>query len=197
MKRPALFLDRDGVINVDHGYVHRREEFEFIDGVFDLARTARALGFAIVVVTNQAGIGRGYYSEDDFHALTDWMKDRFAAEGAPLTSVHFCPDHPEHGIGPYKRASVRRKPGPGMLLDAARTDGIDLGASAMIGDNETDVEAGLAAGLPFVVRFGAAASATRAHAVASSHRECGELLRAWSRTRAASAAQEGMLHHAR
>ena len=82
--RPALFLDRDGVINVDHAYVHRREDFQFIDGIFDLVRRARAASYRVFVVTNQAGIARGYYTEDDFHRLTAWMQGVFAAEGAPI-----------------------------------------------------------------------------------------------------------------
>lgn len=146
-QRPALFLDRDGVVNVDHAYVHRREDFDFIDGIFALCRTARARGYRVFVVTNQAGIGRGYYSEDDFHALTGWMLERFAAEGAPIDQVYFCPYHPEHGIGRYKLDSPMRKPGPGMILQAAREHDIELGASVLVGDMDTDMQAGQAAGV--------------------------------------------------
>ena len=154
MKRRALFLDRDGVINVDHGYVHRPDDFEFIDGIFELCRHARDLGYLIVVVTNQAGIGRGFYTEEAFHALTAWMKQQFSERGIDIAAVYFCPHHAEHGIGGYKRECERRKPNPGMLQDAARELGIDLGASMLIGDKESDIQAGRRAGLSRVVRFG-------------------------------------------
>jgi D-glycero-D-manno-heptose 1,7-bisphosphate phosphatase len=145
--RRALFLDRDGIINIDHGYVHRREQVEFVPGIFPLCRLAVARGLLLVVATNQSGIGRGLYGEDDFHALMRWMGERFAHEGAPLHAVEYCPDHPEHGIGPYRRENPRRKPGPGMLLDAAAAHGIALGASLMLGDKPSDMEAALAAGI--------------------------------------------------
>jgi D-glycero-D-manno-heptose 1,7-bisphosphate phosphatase len=151
----ALFLDRDGVINHDSGYTHTVAAFQFIDGIFDVARLARSLDFALVVVTNQAGIGRGLYTEDDFHALTAWMKDRFTAEGAALTGVYFCPDHPE-GKPPYNRVSDMRKPGPGMLLAAARDHDLDLGTSIMVGDKEIDMLAGRRAGVATTVLFGPA-----------------------------------------
>lgn len=147
MTMPALFLDRDGVINVDHPYVHTRDRFEFIDGIFDLCRAARAYGRRIVVVTNQAGIGRGYYTEADFHALTDWMCGVFAAQGAPIDKVCFCPFHPVHGVGPYLAESPRRKPAPGMILEAAAEYAIDLERSVLVGNNETDILAGRAAGV--------------------------------------------------
>jgi D-glycero-D-manno-heptose 1,7-bisphosphate phosphatase len=142
----ALFLDRDGVVNIDHGYVHRPDQFEWMPGIFELGRAAIAKGLMIVIVTNQAGIGRGYYTEADFHALTDWMRAEFLAAGVPLTDVYFCPEHPD-GIGDYKKRSDRRKPAPGMLLDAARDHGIDLTASWIIGDQLSDMQAGRAAGL--------------------------------------------------
>ena len=154
MTRRALFLDRDGVINVDHGYVHRPDQFEFIDGIFDLCRHARDLGYLIVVVTNQAGIGRGYYTEQAFHDLSTWMKQRFAAAGVQIAAVYFCPHHAQHGVGEYKRDCARRKPNPGMLQDAARELGVDLRASILIGDKESDIVAGRRAGLRSVLRFG-------------------------------------------
>ena len=156
---PALFLDRDGVINVDHAYVHRIEDFEFIPGIFELCRRAKALGYLLVVVTNQAGIGRGLYSEAQFHALTNWMKARFADEGAALDGVYFCPTHPTAGMGDYRVESAHRKPGPGMLLQAARELDIDLARSAIVGDKMSDMRAGAAAGLGRLFLFGASASA--------------------------------------
>lgn len=146
-RRPALFLDRDGVINLDHGYVHRREQVDFIPGIFDLGRAAAARGMPLVVVTNQAGIGRGLYTEADFHRLMDWMRGVFAEQGAPLLAVEFCPDHPQHGLGDYRRENARRKPGPGMILDAAAAHGLELAGSVLVGDRATDAEAARRAGL--------------------------------------------------
>lgn len=145
--RPALFLDRDGVINVDHAYVHRKEDFHFVDGIFELCREAKRLGFRIFVITNQAGIGRGYYTEQDFHVLTDWMQARLKEEGAEADAVYFSPYHPEHGIGEYRKDSVCRKPGPGMLHQAAGEFEIDFARSVLVGDKYSDVQAGMAAGV--------------------------------------------------
>ena len=145
--RPALFLDRDGVINIDNAYVCKPEDFEFVDGIFELCRTARQLGYLIFVITNQAGIGRGYYSEQDFLTLTEWMRERFEAEGAPVTDVFYCPYHPEYGVGRYKKDSSYRKPNPGMLLRAAKKHGLDLGRSIMIGDKDSDMQAASKAGV--------------------------------------------------
>lgn len=145
--KPALFLDRDGIINVDHGYVFRKSDFEFTEGIFELCRWAKNQGFLIIVVTNQAGIGRGLYTEADFHELTRWMCDVFALEGCAIDKVYFCPTHPEHGIGPYKVESFRRKPFPGMILEAAVEFEIDLARSVLVGDKLSDMQAGRAAGV--------------------------------------------------
>ncbi len=145
--RPALFLDRDGVVNVEKNYVHRREDFEFVPGIFELCGAARAAGRLVVVVTNQAGIGRGLYTESDFHAVTTWMHAQFAERGAPVDAVYFCPFHPQHGIGRYKAESFDRKPNPGMLLRARDDHGIDLARSALVGDRLTDIAAATAAGV--------------------------------------------------
>src|SRR5262245_47683162 len=111
----ALFLDRDGVINVDRGYVHRRDQFEFIAGIFPLARFwTNELRRPIVVVSNQSGIGRGYFDEATFADLTRWMCDRFAAEHCAIARVYHCPFHPVHGVGEYRRDHPWRKPNPGM-----------------------------------------------------------------------------------
>jgi D-glycero-D-manno-heptose 1,7-bisphosphate phosphatase len=142
----ALFLDRDGVINIDHGYAHKPEQITWVDGIFDVARFAHSHALKLIVITNQAGIGRGYYSEADFHQLMQWMRDVFQNNGAPLTDVYFCPYHPD-GIGEYRRVSDRRKPAPGMLLDAAHDHVLNLAASFLIGDQPTDLQAGRAAGL--------------------------------------------------
>lgn len=171
--RRALFLDRDGVINVDHGYVHRVEQFEFCAGIFELVRAARERGYAIVVVTNQAGIGRGLYTEEDFQRLSSWMGQRFERERAPIDRIYHCPDHPDHGIGVYRRDSPMRKPNPGMLLQAAADLDLDLGASCLVGDRETDIEAALRAGVGrtfLLAASEAAAPRTRANWVVHSLR---------------------------
>lgn len=153
MPRAALFLDRDGVINIDHGYVHRVEDFEFIPGIFELVALANRLGYLVIVVTNQAGIGRGYYTEDDFHKLTRWMKTEFLSRGAHIDDVYFSPFHPEHGLGGYCKESDCRKPRPGMLLQAQKDYDIDLGRSLLVGDKPSDMEAGRAAGVSTLIQL--------------------------------------------
>ena len=151
--RRALFLDRDGVINHDAGYTSSVENFRFIDGIFDLCRAASRSDYQLIVVTNQAGIGRGYYSEADFSTLTDWMCDRFRVEGAPIADVFYCPFHPEHGVGGYRKDSFDRKPNPGMLLRAAEKHGIDMARSIMIGDKDSDMQAASNAGVGIRCHF--------------------------------------------
>jgi D-glycero-D-manno-heptose 1,7-bisphosphate phosphatase len=145
--RPAAFLDRDGVINVDRGYVFKREDFEFVPGVLEGARRLNELGYALVIVTNQSGIGRGIYTEHDFRSLTEWMVQAFDAAGAPVAGVYFCPHHPTEAIGAYKVACQCRKPSPGMLVRAAEELRLDLPASVMFGDRASDLEAAQAAGI--------------------------------------------------
>ncbi len=152
--RRAAFLDRDGVINIDRGYVYRREDFQFVPGVLEGARHLHDLGFLLVVASNQSGIGRGLYTEADFNALTTWMRSEFLAAGAPLAGVYFCPHHPTDALGEYRRTCDCRKPAPGMLLAAAHDLGIDLKASAMFGDKVSDLEAARAAGVPLRVMLG-------------------------------------------
>jgi D-glycero-D-manno-heptose 1,7-bisphosphate phosphatase len=144
MKR-ALFLDRDGVINEDHDYVYRSSSFRFIRGIFHLCRVAQRLKFSIVVVTNQAGIGRGLYTEQDFQELTAWMLKEFSKRSISVARVYHCPYHPQHGKGHYRRDSPMRKPRPGMILKARRDLELDLQASVLVGDKSTDIAAGKAA----------------------------------------------------
>ncbi|CAM3694796.1 HAD family hydrolase [Cohnella lubricantis] len=146
-KNKALFLDRDGVINVEKNYVYKIEDFEFIDGIFDVMRHFQERGYLLIVITNQAGIGRGYYTEEDFNKLNEWMLRRCVDEGIHITKVYYCPYHPEFGIGEYKKDSFDRKPNPGMILRAAEEYEIDLNASILVGDKESDIQAGMQAGV--------------------------------------------------
>jgi D-glycero-D-manno-heptose 1,7-bisphosphate phosphatase len=159
--RPALFLDRDGVINVDTGYLHRIADCRFVDGIFELVAAFAARGYAVVVATNQAGIGRGYYGEAEFAELTGWMREEFARRGGRIDAVYHCPDHPTEGIGPYRRDNPWRKPGPGMLLQAGTDLGLDLAASLIIGDKASDMAAGRAAGLGTLVLYDPSVAAVR------------------------------------
>ncbi|WP_261925099.1 D-glycero-beta-D-manno-heptose 1,7-bisphosphate 7-phosphatase [Shewanella sp. NFH-SH190041] len=158
----AVFLDRDGVINVDRGYVHTVDDFEYIEGVFDACRALKQQGYKLVVVTNQSGIARGYYSEDEFQSLTEWMDWNFADKGVELDGIYYCPHHPEKGIGDYRQDCDCRKPKPGMLNSAARFLKIDLSQSVMVGDKAADMQAGIAAGIgtKILVRSGKAVDDT-------------------------------------
>jgi D-glycero-D-manno-heptose 1,7-bisphosphate phosphatase len=147
MTERALFLDRDGVVNEEVGYLHRAEEVRFVEGIFSLCRTAAGLGYRLIVVTNQAGIARGYYTEADFEALMEFMRGELRVEGVELDAVYCCPFHPEHGVGKYKREHEDRKPGTGMLRRGAREFGVELSESVLVGDRCSDVGAANAAGL--------------------------------------------------
>ena len=147
MTRPALLLDRDGVIHVDHAYVHTPEKTDFIEGIFELVAAANRAGFDVVVITNQAGIARGFYSESEFDAYMAWMKDRFAERGATIDAVYYCPHHPTHGIGHYRATCDCRKPEPGLILRAAEDRGLDLARSIFVGDKSSDMQAALRAGV--------------------------------------------------
>ncbi len=142
MQHKALFLDRDGVINVEKEYLYKQEDFEFIDGIFELCKHYQDLGYLIFVVTNQSGIARKYYSEADFKKLTEWMVSEFAKRDITIAKVYYCPHHPD-----ISGTCECRKPKPGMLLQAADEFAIDLHNSIMIGDKERDIEAGINAGL--------------------------------------------------
>lgn len=150
----ALLLDRDGVINIDHAYVHKAEDFEFVTGLFDLCIQAAARNYRLVVITNQAGIGRGYYGHPEFLTLTAWMAQRFRERGLNLDQVYYCPHHAEAGLGEYRRDCPSRKPQPGMLLAAREDMGLDLARSVFIGDKAGDMEAGLRAGVGDLLLLG-------------------------------------------
>lgn len=153
-KRAALFLDRDGVINIDHGYVFLRQNFEFVDGIFELVAAAKAAGYLIIVVTNQSGIGRGYYTEREFERLMHWVGAEFSARRGRLDAVYYCPDHPEQGIGMYRKNTDYRKPGSGMFLQAAQDFDVDLRKSLFVGDGNSDMVAGTSAGIGSLFCFG-------------------------------------------
>ena len=181
MLKSALFLDRDGVINVDRGYVHRPDQFEFIPGIFELVHFAvNQLRWSIVVVTNQSGIGRGYFDENAYRKLTRWMCDRFEAEKAPITRVYHCPYHPQFGIGRYRMDHPWRKPNPGMILQAASDLDLDLPRSAIIGNSSSDIEAAAAAGIGLRIRIGSSDAAATpdlpAHKVVSNLAEARTLV---------------------
>lgn len=146
-KQKALFLDRDGVINVDHSYVGSYEDFEFVEGIFDIIHTFQNNGFLPVIVTNQSGIARGYYSEKDFHGLMEQVQKEFYARNIVNIPVYFCPHHEQGSVAEYAIACKCRKPLPGMLNQAARDLNIDLANSVLIGDSWRDIEAANAAGL--------------------------------------------------
>lgn len=146
--RPALFLDRDGVINEDVGYLHHTEDVRLVDGAAEAIKAANRLGFPVVVVTNQGGIGLGYFGWPDFAAVQDRLLDLLAAKGAHVDGVFASPYHPR-ATGPYAHPShPSRKPNPGMLLAAADWLSIDLARSWMVGDHARDLEAAKNAGLP-------------------------------------------------
>lgn len=134
----ALFLDRDGVINEDYGYVHKIEDFHFRDGIFDVCRAAQKARMKIIVATNQAGIGRGFYTVKHFEEVTSFMLSRFTDANIFVAGVYHCPFHPEYGIGHFNKQSYNRKPNPGMLLSASRDHNINPFLSIMIGDKDSD-----------------------------------------------------------
>jgi D-glycero-D-manno-heptose 1,7-bisphosphate phosphatase len=131
--KKALFLDRDGIINIDYGYVHKKENFIFTEGIFDLLKLFTGAGYTLFIVTNQSGIGRGYYTEDDFTTLTRWMLEQFALHHIHITQVFFCPHTPEEGC-------CCRKPAAGMIETYLKKYPIDLENSWMIGDKQSDID---------------------------------------------------------
>jgi D-glycero-D-manno-heptose 1,7-bisphosphate phosphatase len=146
--RPAAFLDRDGVINVDLGYVHRVEDLEYIPGVAAAIRRLNQAGYLVIVVTNQSGIGRGYYDEAAMDAVHKALRDMLAQSGAAIDAVYACPFHPEAEIERYRHPDhPDRKPNPGLLQRAMRDFPIDRERSFMIGDKDSDMEAARRAGV--------------------------------------------------
>lgn len=138
----ALFLDRDGVVNKEKNYLYKIEDFEFIDGVFDTCRYFQDKGYLIIIITNQAGVAREKYTEVDFEALTEWMISEFEKENIKISKVYHCPHHPD-----FSGECECRKPKPGMILQAMNEFDIDLSLSILVGDKNSDIEAGLRAGI--------------------------------------------------
>lgn len=162
--RRALFLDRDGVINVDHGYVHSPERTQWMPGIFELAGLAASAGLVCVVVTNQAGIARGFYDAAAFHRYTGWMHAQFRARGVPLLATYHCPHHPDAGAHPV--ICDCRKPAPGMLLAAIADFDLDPAGSLLVGDKPGDVRAALAAGIGLPILLDADGPQAESHEAA-------------------------------
>lgn len=155
IKRKAAFLDRDGTINVDKGYFYRPEELEFEEGAIEAICLLRESGYLIIVISNQAGIGIGHFTEENVDFLHEWMNKELAQKGGWIDGFYYCPHHKEYGMGKYKTACSCRKPEPGLILQAAHEWNIDLETSYMVGDHNSDVEAGLRVGVtPIFVRTG-------------------------------------------
>lgn len=142
----ALFLDRDGVININYGHVHKKENFVLIEGIFDLCHFMESLGYLIIIITNQAGIGKGFYSEDDYEMLNNWMFSIFKKNNVTITRAYHCPHLPEDNCS-------CRKPKPGLIINAMNDYGINLNDSILIGDMESDILAGISAGVKFNILF--------------------------------------------
>ena len=144
----AVFLDRDGVINVDYGYVSTWERFEFLPGVPDALRALQDAGYLLIVVSNQSGIGRGYYCEADVESLNQAIAQHLGSTvGVTLSEFYHCPHHPTEAEGEFRRQCDCRKPAPGMIRQAVLDHGIDLKTSLLVGDKDSDIEAGRAAGV--------------------------------------------------
>lgn len=143
----AAFLDRDGVLNADHGYVYQWECFEWLPEAIAGMQRLATLGYALVVTTNQSGIARGYYTEDDFWRLTARMEQSLGKHGVTLAGVYYCPHHPDGAVTAYRQECQCRKPKPGMIMRAAEALAIDVSESLMVGDKPSDMAAAAAAGI--------------------------------------------------
>jgi len=147
LRRRALFLDRDGVINVDHGYVGSRDRFEWMPGAHEAIRTATDAGWHVFVITNQSGVARGLYDEAAVMALHGWMTDEVRCAGGNIDDTRYCPFHPDGIVPAYRKVSDWRKPAPGMLLDLMRAWGLDREQCVLVGDQDSDMAAAAAAGI--------------------------------------------------
>ena len=162
----ALFLDRDGVVNVEKNYLYKIDDFELMDGILDVCRHYEAQGYLIIIVTNQSGISRGYYTQEDFKHLSEWMMQYFKSLGITLTQIYHCPHHES-----IDGNCDCRKPQPGMFLDAQRDFDIDMASSVMIGDNERDIEAAIRAGVTTNILLSSEAHESAANQIVRSLKE--------------------------
>ena len=154
-KKRAVFLDRDGTINVEKDYLYKIEDFEFIPGAPEAIKKLKDAGFLVIVVSNQSGVARGYYDEHAVETLHRHIQDELAVFGTSVDAFYFCPHHPDKGIGAYRVDCDCRKGSPGMLLQAAEEHDVDLQQSYMVGDKLADIEAGQRAGcVPILVLTG-------------------------------------------
>lgn len=159
----ALFLDRDGVVNVEKNYLHKIEDFELMEGILEVCRAYQEQGYLIIIVTNQSGISRGYYTEEDFALLSRWMIEHFKDSGITITRIYHCPHHES-----IDGVCECRKPEPGMFLAAEREYDLDMAASVMIGDNERDIEAALRAGVGMNILLSEVATESQANQIIDS-----------------------------
>jgi D-glycero-D-manno-heptose 1,7-bisphosphate phosphatase len=143
-RRPAAFLDRDGVLNVDHGYAHKPEQLEWIEGAQEAVRLLNVAGYYVLVITNQSGVARGYYDEAAVESFHSHMQDSLKGHGAHIDAFYYCPHHPEGIIKSLAVPCRCRKPGTGMLEQAAREWPIDVDASFLVGDRDDDMAAAAA-----------------------------------------------------
>ena len=159
MTRAAAFIDRDGVLNQDHGYVYRAQDFDWLPGAQQALAALQQAGLARVVVTNQAGIARGLYTPADVQRLHEHVRAELSGLGVTLDGIYACPHHPDGVIAEYRLDCSCRKPKPGMIEQAAREHALDLAASCLFGDKASDIEAGRRAGVGRCWLIGSAGAA--------------------------------------
>ena len=145
--KKALFLDRDGVINKDFGYVYKKQDFIFKKDIFNLIKVANNNGYLVIIVTNQSGIGRGMFGEEDFLNLMQWVKNEFKKQNCFIDGLYYCPYHTKAIISKYRKTSDLRKPNPGMIIKAVKDHNLKIENCILIGDRKSDIDAGISAGV--------------------------------------------------